>query len=152
MKPETKRTAAARRRSDDDGGSSPFNLSSLKHAIDTIDAAKETTINLSSLSVALTSAIRKMKQTEKSQRKRVRDTKKKKNKKKLMIGMKPETNAELQRWFSNFDESFKQSLMEKKKKKSNMAYKVTPKTSVEQQICEFNTDFTMHHFSEAFLY
>ncbi|VVA89635.1 unnamed protein product [Arabis nemorensis] len=38
MKPETKRTAAVIRRSDADGGSSPFNLSSLKHAIDTIDA------------------------------------------------------------------------------------------------------------------
>uniref|UniRef100_A0A1J3FV55 Uncharacterized protein n=1 Tax=Noccaea caerulescens TaxID=107243 RepID=A0A1J3FV55_NOCCA len=146
MKPVTMRTATARRRiNDEDGGCSPFNMSCLKHVIDAVDAAKERTNNLSSLAVALSAASRKMKQTEKSERKRVRESRRKK--KKLLIGAKPETQAELQRWFSNLDESFRRSLMENN---CNVAYKVTPKTLMEPQICGFNTDFTMNHCSEAF--
>ncbi|ESQ36814.1 hypothetical protein EUTSA_v10009772mg, partial [Eutrema salsugineum] len=115
MNPGTKGALTVRRRSnDDDGCHSPLNLSSLKHAIDAIDAFKEKTIDLSSLSEALSAASRKMKQTEKSHRKQIRGTRKNKKKKnKLIIGLKPETNAELQRWLSNFDESFKQSLTKK---------------------------------------
>ncbi|CAA7026113.1 unnamed protein product [Microthlaspi erraticum] len=147
MKPGTKRSATARRRiNDDDGAYSPFNMSSLKHEIDAVDAAKERRINLSSLAVALSAASREMKQTEKSQRKRVKDSRRRK--KQLLIGAKPETQAELRRWFSDLDESFRRSLMENK---CNVAaYKVTPKTLMEPQICGFNTDFTMNHCSEAF--
>ncbi|CAH2039346.1 unnamed protein product [Thlaspi arvense] len=132
MKPETKRTAIARRRNNNDDYS-PFNLGTLKHAIDAIDAAEEKekkTLNLASLSSALSVASRKMKQTEKSERKRARDTRKR-NQKRPMIATKPETKAELRRWFSNFDESFKQSLTNKKMDQA------APKTLV----CEFDTDY-----------
>ncbi|CAN8258003.1 unnamed protein product [Cochlearia groenlandica] len=107
-----KRTATARRRSkEEDGGYCTFNLSSLKHEIDTIGGYKGNTMDLSSLSAALSAASLKVKQTGKKTRKN-KNMKKKKKKKKLkknmkVIGMKPETNSELQKWFSNFDESFK---------------------------------------------
>ncbi|CAE5956251.1 unnamed protein product [Arabidopsis arenosa] len=139
MKPEN--TTAPRRRSNDDG-CSPFNLRSLKQAIEAIDAAKDNSINLSSLSVALSAASREMKQREKSQRRRETRKRRKKNKK-LVIGTKPETDAELRRWFSNFDKSFKLSLP----RKLNIH-----KTSKEAQICELNTDFSMNHCSESFRY
>ncbi|KAG7595436.1 hypothetical protein ISN44_As06g000420 [Arabidopsis suecica] len=144
MKPEnTKRNTAPRRRSNDDG-CSPFNLRSLKQAIEAIDGAKDNSINLSSLSVALSAASREMKQREKSQRRRETRKRRKKNKKdnkKLVIGTKPGTDAELRRWFSNFDKSFKLSLPRKLN---------NHKTSKEAQICELNTDFSMNHCSESF--
>ncbi|CAL9213269.1 unnamed protein product [Arabidopsis halleri] len=143
MKPEnTKRNTAPRRRTNDDG-CSPFNLRSLKQAIEAIDDAKDNSINLSSLSVALSAASREMKQREKSQRRRETRKRRKKNKKdnkKLVIGTKPETDAELRRWFSNFDKSFKP------RKLNNH------KPSKEAQICELNTDFSMNHCSESFRY
>ncbi|CAN8295992.1 unnamed protein product [Cochlearia groenlandica] len=121
-----KRTATARRRSnEEDGDYCTFNLSSLKHEIDTIGGYKGNTMDLSSLSAALSTASLKVKQTGKKTRKN-KNMKKKKNMK--VIGMKPETNSELQKWFSNFDESFKRF-----KEKLNRSSLVEP-----QKICEFN--------------
>lgn len=140
MKPETKKRR--------DGDSSPFDLISLKHAIDAIDVSKGNSIDLSSLSVALLAASREMKQTEKH--KRGRENRKKKKKKKLMkIGKKPETHAELRRWFSNLDKSLKLSLP--KNFKVSLSRKCNaPKTFKEPQICQFNTDFTTNLCAESF--
>ncbi|AAF78416.1 hypothetical protein AtNW77_Chr1g0000931 [Arabidopsis thaliana] len=160
MKPETKRSTATTRRRTNDGGS-PFNFSSLKQAIEAIDAAKDTSINLSSLSVALSAASREMKQRkEKSHRRREtrkRDKKKKKkkdsnNNTKLVIGTKPETDAELRRWFSYFDKSFKLSLPRKVKLTSPRKLNDHNKNLKEAPICELNTDFSMNHCSESFRY
>ncbi|EOA36134.1 hypothetical protein CARUB_v10012511mg [Capsella rubella] len=146
MKPETKRT---RRRSDEEGGgASAFNLGSMKKAIEAIDVGrKENTINLSSLSVALSAASREMKkQTVKSERKRVRETrvgKTKKKEKKLAIGTKPKTKAKLRRWLSNLDESVKVL-------SSSSSSVQQTRLSLQLQHCELNTDFTMNHCLESF--
>ncbi|XP_010474806.1 PREDICTED: uncharacterized protein LOC104754339 [Camelina sativa] len=145
MKPETKRT---RRRNDEEkGGASAFNLGSLKKAIEAIDVGrKENTMNLSSLSVALSAASREMKQTGKShQRKRVIGNRgekmKKKEKEKVAIGRKPKTKAKLVRWLSNLDKSV--TVLS--------SSSVQPKIlSMQLQLCELNTDFTMNHCLESF--
>lgn len=150
MKPETKKTRR-RTNADEEGGASPFNLGSLKKAIEAIDEGrKENSINLSSLSVALSAASREMKQTGKSHR--VRETRKKKEKKKMMmmkdeklaIVTKPKTNAKLRKWFSNLDKSIKElSVQQPRELKLSLQLKET-------QICVLNTDFTMNHCLESF--
>lgn len=147
MKPETKKTRR-RTNADEEGGASPFNLGSLKKAIEAIDEGrKENSINLSSLSVALSAASREMKQTAKSHRVRRTEKKEKKEKmkdEKLAIGTKPKTNAKLRKWFSNLDKSIKVlSVQQPRELKLSLQLKET-------QICVLNTDFTMNHCLESF--